>query len=76
MVYMTYVFWNPLDDVDNKFGDISTMYSKLICAQPDAENEGKSALTFISKNGMMEGILLLLGKSVKQVASLSGLVYQ
>ena len=63
MVYMTYVFWDPLDDADNLLGNMSLIYNKLDCVLADVNNQDASVYTFISEDGMKEGILLILGGS-------------
>ena len=67
LVFFADVFYDPINRLGNRFGSADKLYEVIRCgmAPPGAGNEQNSILTFLSKGGMIEGILLILGKFIQ-----------
>ena len=67
LVMVSEVFWDPLGmrGVNDDLGSISALYRRLDCGMvsPMAGNDRGSPLTFVSRGGLVNGVLLILGES-------------
>ena len=64
-VFLTDFYFDPLDRDDNVFGDKELIYNLTSCARTlgdVTDNENHSPLTFVSKDAMIHGIILLISK--------------
>ncbi len=69
MVFVIEVLFDPWErhDVTGPFQSWEVLYRHVKCYDVGAEveNDGNSALTFLSKGGMTEGVVLILSESAK-----------
>ena len=61
MVYFSDVFFDTLGREDNVLGSPASVYNYVSCVQSDEGNKEYSTLTFTSSQGMMQGIVIVLG---------------
>ena len=64
LTYHIDVFLDPWDRAGNEFGNWDNLYGPVSCgsAHFDSENEDRSLLTFLSKGGMLQGIIIILSQ--------------
>ena len=60
MVYFADVFYDPLNRSDNLYGSIDSIYDVVVCGRTDEYNDENSLMTFLSRDGMLEGIIIIL----------------
>lgn len=60
MVYFAEVFYNPLNHTDNKYGSANKIFDIVQCGRADKDNDDSSLMTFLSRGGMLEGIIIIL----------------
>ena len=62
LVYFVDIFYNPLDRANNDFGSAAVVYNLVKCANAPAasDNEDFSLMTFLSRGGLIEGVLIVL----------------
>ena len=60
MVYFADVFYDPLNRIGNEYGSANKIYDIVQCGKADQYNDDNSLMTFLSKGGMLEGIIIIL----------------
>ena len=60
MVYFADVFYDPLNRSDNMYGSIDSIYDVVVCGRTNEYNDENSLMTFLSRDGMLEGIIIIL----------------
>ena len=63
LYYLTDVYYDPLDRSDNEFGSVNSVYNITRCGKGHEDNNDNSLLTFLSPDGLAEGLVVLLCKS-------------